>query len=189
MFRASVRWGLPHSRVHCTTPHIQQRSRASRAARARDRAGEGPSHSGRSGIRGRDRGRGTPDRLAPAPCPQSPISAARCREAPSVSRPRGTPSPSPGTALEASQTIFDFSVNLDTMAWEAWRVPDWEFPGAAAEVDFHSLLVPTADSTRALAVIHQMQARRRTPVGREVDGSMGGQGSGAHACSSTGRVS
>lgn len=54
-------------------------------------------------------------------------------------------------------TIFDFSVNLDTMEWEPWRVPDWEYPKVPAEVDFPSLLVPTVDSTRALAVVHQMQ--------------------------------
>lgn len=45
------------------------------------------------------------------------------------------------------------------MAWEAWRVPAWSYPKAPLEVDFHSLLVPTVDSTRALAVIHQMQVR------------------------------
>lgn len=58
-------------------------------------------------------------------------------------------------------TIFDFSVNLDTMDWEAWRVPAWEYPKVPAEVDFQSLLVPTVDSTRALAVVHEMQVRKR----------------------------
>lgn len=59
--------------------------------------------------------------------------------------------------LAAGSTIFDFYVNLDTMAWEAWAVPTWEYPIAPAEVDFQSLLVPTVDSTRALAVIHHLQ--------------------------------
>lgn len=43
------------------------------------------------------------------------------------------------------------------MAWEAWVVPAWEYPKVPAEVDFQSLLVPTVDSTRALAVIHHLQ--------------------------------
>lgn len=39
-------------------------------------------------------------------------------------------------------------------------MPAWEYPKVPAEVDFQSLLVPTVDSTRALAVVHQMQVRR-----------------------------
>lgn len=53
--------------------------------------------------------------------------------------------------------MFDFTVNLDTMAWEAWVVPAWEYPKVPAEVNFQSLLVPTVDSTRALAIIHHLQ--------------------------------
>ncbi|CAN0142261.1 unnamed protein product, partial [Pylaiella littoralis] len=63
----------------------------------------------------------------------------------------------------AGSTIFDFSVNLDTMAWEAWVVPPWEYPKVPVEVDFQSLLVPTVDSTRALAIIHHLQ-KQRHPV-------------------------
>lgn len=43
------------------------------------------------------------------------------------------------------------------MAWEAWVVPDWEYPSIPSDVDFQALLVPTVDSTRALAVMHHLQ--------------------------------
>lgn len=43
------------------------------------------------------------------------------------------------------------------MAWEAWVVPAWEYPRVPAEVNFQSLLVPTVDSIRALAIIHHLQ--------------------------------
>lgn len=54
------------------------------------------------------------------------------------------------------------------MAWEAWVVPTWEYPAVPTEVDFQSLLVPTVDSTRALAVIHHLQ------VGWSAQGGRGG---------------
>ncbi|CBN78680.1 dynein heavy chain [Ectocarpus siliculosus] len=60
-------------------------------------------------------------------------------------------------------TVFDYSVNLDTMAWEPWVVPAWEYPKVPAEVDFQRLLVPTVDSTRALAIINHLQ-KQRHPV-------------------------
>lgn len=47
------------------------------------------------------------------------------------------------------------------MAWEDWVVPAWEYPKVPAEVDFQNLLVPTVDSTRALAVIHHLQVGLR----------------------------
>lgn len=77
----------------------------------------------------------------------------------SVSNPAtGFASPG-GDHTTGRSTIFDYSVNLDTMAWEAWVVPTWEYPQVPAEVDFNSLLVPTVDSTRALAVLHHLQVR------------------------------
>ncbi|CAM9139333.1 unnamed protein product, partial [Choristocarpus tenellus] len=61
------------------------------------------------------------------------------------------------------KTIFDHVVNLDTLQWEQWTVADWEYPLALPEVDFQSLLVPTLDSTRAVAIVHHLQ-KHRHPV-------------------------
>lgn len=67
-----------------------------------------------------------------------------------------------GSSAAAGSTVFDFTVNLYTMAWEAWVVPAWEYPKVPAEVDFQSLLVPTVDSTRALAIIHHLQVGKKS---------------------------
>ncbi|CAM9783470.1 unnamed protein product [Ectocarpus sp. 6 AP-2014] len=67
------------------------------------------------------------------------------------------------TSASSGLTVFDYSVNLDTMAWEPWVVPAWEYPKVPAEVDFQRLLVPTVDSTRALAIINHLQ-KQRHPV-------------------------
>ncbi|CAN0438741.1 unnamed protein product [Ascophyllum nodosum] len=64
------------------------------------------------------------------------------------------------SVIAGGTTIFDFSVNLNTMAWEAWAVPPWEYPKVPVEVGFHSLLVPTVDSTRALTIVRLLQKQR-----------------------------
>ncbi|CAM9274876.1 unnamed protein product [Chrysoparadoxa australica] len=53
-------------------------------------------------------------------------------------------------------TIYEFTVNMETMEWERWSVPAWRYPDVA-EPDFQTLLVPTVDSTRAIAIIHHLQ--------------------------------
>lgn len=70
------------------------------------------------------------------------------------------PAGNPTTSASSGLTVFDYSVNLDTMAWEPWVVPAWEYPKVPAEVDFQRLLVPTVDSTRALAIINHLQVHK-----------------------------
>ena len=51
--------------------------------------------------------------------------------------------------VEASDTVYMFNVNSETMDWERWEAPSWAYPTHSEELDFSSLLVPTIDSTRA----------------------------------------
>jgi dynein heavy chain len=50
------------------------------------------------------------------------------------------------------ETIYEYFVNLKTMAWEQWRPPTWTYP-QSEKLDFSNLLVPTMDSTRALFLL------------------------------------
>ncbi|CAM9240120.1 unnamed protein product [Discosporangium mesarthrocarpum] len=77
---------------------------------------------------------------------------------------RSHTAPTPRAFGAKHGTIFDHVVNLDTLEWDQWEVPEWEYPHALPEVDFQSLLVPTVDSTRALAIIHHLQQKQQYPV-------------------------
>jgi dynein heavy chain len=42
-----------------------------------------------------------------------------------------------------SDTIFEFKINSDSMEWERWSAPQWEYPALIEVPDFSSMLVPT----------------------------------------------
>lgn len=62
---------------------------------------------------------------------------------------------------DKGDTLFEYRVNPDSMDWEKWVAPTWDYPFSIEEPDFSSLLVPTIDTTRASFILQQLHKRRR----------------------------
>jgi dynein heavy chain len=62
---------------------------------------------------------------------------------------------------EMNDTLFDYRVNTDSMEWERWSVPSWDYPHHIAEPDFSSLLVPTVQTTRTQYIMHHFHQKNR----------------------------
>lgn len=58
------------------------------------------------------------------------------------------------------ESIFEFRINSDSMEWERWTAPIWEYPTQIDEPDFSSMLVPTVETTRSAFLISQLQKHR-----------------------------
>ena len=46
-------------------------------------------------------------------------------------------------------TLYEYRVNPDSMEWERWKAPEWEYPTDMAEPNFANMLVPTIESASA----------------------------------------
>ncbi len=58
-------------------------------------------------------------------------------------------------------TMFEFRINTDSMEWERWVAPAWEYPHTIEEPDFSSMLVPTIETTRASFILTNLHRRKR----------------------------
>ena len=61
----------------------------------------------------------------------------------------------------AEESIFDYRINTDSMEWEKWVSPVWEYPHHIEENDFSSMLVPTVETTRSSYLLEQFHKQRR----------------------------
>jgi dynein heavy chain, axonemal len=61
----------------------------------------------------------------------------------------------------ADSTVYDFSFNLETLDWERWQPPSWEYPKYTAEPNYASLLVPTTDTCQSLFLLNNLQKQRK----------------------------
>ena len=71
---------------------------------------------------------------------------------------------------DSKDTIFEFKINPDSMDWDRWEAPIWEYPTNLEDPDFSKMLVPTLDSTRASYVLMQLHKRKK---GAMMTGSSG----------------
>ena len=60
-----------------------------------------------------------------------------------------------------TDTIFEYRINTDSMDWEKWTAPSWEYPSHIDEPDFSSMLVPTVETTRSSYILQQLHKQRR----------------------------
>jgi len=67
----------------------------------------------------------------------------------------------PTLAVEGD-SIHEYRVNPDSMEWERWKAPEWEYPKNLEEPDFSNMLVPTIESTRALFVLTQLHKTKKS---------------------------
>ena len=67
------------------------------------------------------------------------------------------------TLKEQSDTLFEYRVNPDSMEWERWKAPEWEYPHDVEEPNFSNMLVPTIETTRSLFIIDNLQ-KKKNPV-------------------------
>ena len=63
--------------------------------------------------------------------------------------------------VEAEDTIFEYKVNTDSVDWEKWVSPLWEYPTNIEDPDFSIMLVPTVETTRAGYILSQLHKRKR----------------------------
>lgn len=68
------------------------------------------------------------------------------------------------TFADTEDTIFEYRVNTDSMEWERWVAPLWEYPSSIEEPDFSSMLVPTVETTRASFILGHLHARKRAAL-------------------------
>ncbi len=61
----------------------------------------------------------------------------------------------------ATDTLFEFKVNGDSMEWERWVAPHWEYPAVPEDPDFSNMLVPTVETTRAAYILANLHRRKR----------------------------
>jgi dynein heavy chain, axonemal len=61
----------------------------------------------------------------------------------------------------SDSTVFDFWFNMETLDWERWKVPKWEYPRHMPEPNFASLLVPTTDTCQSLYLLAALQRQKR----------------------------
>ena len=64
--------------------------------------------------------------------------------------------------LSASESLYDFFVNEESLEWERWEAPEWEYK--ADSFNFSTCLVPTVDSSRAEFLISTLLNRLHKPV-------------------------
>jgi dynein heavy chain len=67
-------------------------------------------------------------------------------------------------AFGPGDTLFEYRVNTDSMEWDRWKAPEWEYPASTAggeDPDFSNMLVPTIETTRAGYILQQLHKRRR----------------------------
>ena len=59
---------------------------------------------------------------------------------------------------EGGETVYEYTVDPDTMEWVAWEPPVWDYPDLddGQQLNFSTLLVPTTDTTRALFNIRNL---------------------------------
>jgi len=67
----------------------------------------------------------------------------------------------PSLTAELKDTLFEFHINTDSMEWERWKAPEWEYPSTLDDPDFSNMLVPTIESTRASYILFHLHKRRR----------------------------
>ena len=61
---------------------------------------------------------------------------------------------------DEGDTIFEYRVDAETLAWAKWKPPVWVYPETEV-LDFSNLLVPTMDSTRAIYLLDNLHAYKR----------------------------
>ncbi len=66
-------------------------------------------------------------------------------------------------AMDDGQSLFDFYVNDESLQWEHWEAPEWEFPGVD-KFNFSQVLIPTVDSVRAEFLIDTLMEKMHRPV-------------------------
>jgi dynein heavy chain len=57
--------------------------------------------------------------------------------------------------------LFDYRINPDSMEWEKWVAPVWEYPASIDEPDFSSMLIPTVETTRASFILNNLHRCKR----------------------------
>ena len=65
------------------------------------------------------------------------------------------------TFTTEGDTLYEYRVNPDSMEWERWKAPEWEYPVDVAEPNFANMLVPTIESARVGFIIEQLQKRKK----------------------------
>jgi dynein heavy chain, axonemal len=60
-----------------------------------------------------------------------------------------------------NDSLFEYRVNTDSMEWERWAAPAWEYPVLLEEPDFSSMLVPTIETTRASFILRTLHRKKR----------------------------
>jgi dynein heavy chain len=65
------------------------------------------------------------------------------------------------TIANEGDTLYEYRVNPDSMEWERWKAPEWEYPSSLEEPNFSNMLVPTIESARVSFIIEKLQARKK----------------------------
>ena len=65
------------------------------------------------------------------------------------------------TMTEEGDTLYEYRVNPDSMEWERWKAPEWEYPHHVDEPNFSNMLVPTIESTRASFILGQLHKQKK----------------------------
>jgi len=63
-----------------------------------------------------------------------------------------------------NDTLFEYMVNTDSMEWERWTTPTWEYPSHLEEPDFSNMLVPTIETTRATFILQKLHSQRHAAL-------------------------
>ena len=61
------------------------------------------------------------------------------------------------------ETIYEYYVDPNTLVWQKWRPPAWEYPEQGEgndKLDFSNLLVPTMDSVRGQYILNQYHQQK-----------------------------
>jgi dynein heavy chain len=80
---------------------------------------------------------------------------------------------------EEGDSVFEYFVNTETLLWEKWKPPIWEYPvneDPNEKLDFSNLLVPTMDSTRTLNLLRLMHEQKKPVM------MVGGPGTAKTSC-------
>ena len=65
------------------------------------------------------------------------------------------------TISVAGDSLHEYRVNPDSMEWERWKAPEWEYPRNLEEPDFSNMLVPTIESTRSGFILTQLHKQSK----------------------------
>lgn len=65
-------------------------------------------------------------------------------------------------AMDDGQSLYDFFVNDETLQWDHWEAPEWEF--VPEKFNFTTCLVPTVDSVRSEFLIDTLMEKMKRPV-------------------------